>query len=449
MVWCRRFAALRPRLIWSITGAAIAPVIVFAANGLVVLLGLAALAVPTPGRWRDTFMGLARRPIGIALIGLLIWSGVSVGWTPEPAEAAEKIVRLAVLWIAGIAALAAARNAGKPVLAGALWVLPGALLLALGLYWIELAGSASIIRAAGGLANAPLAQIAGAEAREAYRVNLAFNQIGRGAAILSIFIWPVVALLLNRRRGAWLAAALVLATFLTVLALPMAAAVLAFLTGAAGWALCWALPRRGPQLMAGFSMLLLAGLPLAALYVAQPETVGIETRVLPTSWQHRIAIWHFAAGRIAEKPLTGWGFDASRHIEGGKTKYVVLLPDGGALNATSATLLPLHPHNGALQIWLELGAPGALFGLLLLGGLGLAIAAHPATDHSRETRIRTASQAAASASAISLAFLSFGLWQNWWQASFWLAAAAVCLAARAGDMLLVEPQSASGNGVTA
>lgn len=449
MVWFRRFAGLRPRLIWSITGAAIAPVAVFAANGLVVLLGITALAAPPWIALRSALLGHARSPVGMALIGLIIWMGISVGWTLDPAEAAEKIARLAVLWLGGIAALAAARYADKHVLACALWIMPGALLLALGLYWIELAGSASIIQALGGLYGAPLAQIADAGARETYRINLAFNQIGRGAVILSIFIWPVVALLLDRPRGAWLAAGLALAAFFTVLALPMAAAALAFMTGAAAWALGCALPRRGPHLLAGFSMLLLAGMPLAALYVAQPETVGIETRALPTSWQHRIAIWHFAAGRIAEKPLAGWGFDASRHIEGGKIKYAVLLPDGSELNANTATLLPLHPHNGALQIWLELGTPGVLLGLLLLGGLGRAIAAHPAQDYSRETRIRTAARAAVSASAISLAFMSFGLWQNWWQASFWLAAAAVCLATRARGLLRVETQSTGGNGITA
>ena len=32
---------------------------------------------------------------------------------------------------------------------------------------------------------------------------------------------------------------------------------------------------------------------------------------------HRLEIWHFAGQRIAERPLLGWGLDASRAIPGG------------------------------------------------------------------------------------------------------------------------------------
>ena len=69
-----------------------------------------------------------------------------------------------------------------------------------------------------------------------------------------------------------------------------------------------------------------------------------------------------------------------------------------------AELLPLHPHNGALQVWLELGLIGALFAALMALFLG-----------------RTASRttwpgigAAMLASYAVTALLSFGIWQEWW-----------------------------------
>ena len=59
---------------------------------------------------------------------------------------------------------------------------------------------------------------------------------------------------------------------------------------------------------------------------------------------HRLWIWSFAGDRIAERPLTGWGLDASRSIPGGKDPI-----------RPGETWLPLHPHNASLQLWLELG----------------------------------------------------------------------------------------------
>ena len=59
---------------------------------------------------------------------------------------------------------------------------------------------------------------------------------------------------------------------------------------------------------------------------------------LPLSWSERMGYWTYATARIAEHPLKGWGLDASR---------------------TFGAAIGLHPHNGAIQAWLELGALGA------------------------------------------------------------------------------------------
>lgn len=430
MAWSKHYKIPRIELIWVIV-AAMAPVIVFAANGMVVLLALSVLAAPGLALLPAEIARLLRTPVGLALLGLIAWTILSLAWTPYPADAAEKIARLALLWLAGITVFASARHADHTILRHVQWVFPGVVIVALVFYLLELAGSAAIIRALTGLNNAPLTQITDPVLRDTYRIILGFNEIGRGGAILSIFLWPALAMTLLRKHGAWLAAGLALVTFLVLLALPVAAAPLALITGAAAWVLCFATPRRGPYLLAGLSIVLIFAAPAAAYYVKQPETIGIAARTLPGSWQHRVAIWHFAAERIAEKPVSGWGFDASRHVEGGATPFVVLRPDDSKLYYSGVTLLPLHPHNGVLQIWLELGLPGALLALLLTTGLWRAIAPSPAPRYTSSIRINTATAAAVCASALTLACLSFGLWQNWWQSCFWLAAALVCLAARA------------------
>jgi O-antigen ligase len=78
-------------------------------------------------------------------------------------------------------------------------------------------------------------------------------------------------------------------------------------------------------------------------------------------------------------------------------------------------VLPLHPHNGALQVWLELGGIGALIAAALAWSLGGAAA---------RSRCPPAA-AGALASAAVTAMLSFGAWQAWWIAAM-LLAAAVC-----------------------
>ena len=76
----------------------------------------------------------------------------------------------------------------------------------------------------------------------------------------------------------------------------------------------------------------------------------------------RVAIWRFTTERVVERPWLGWGMDASRMWPG---------------------VIPLHPHNAALQVWLELGVVGAAC-------------------------------AAVAIAYLTIGALSFGVWQEWW-----------------------------------
>jgi O-antigen ligase len=164
-----------------------------------------------------------------------------------------------------------------------------------------------------------------------------------------------------------------------------------------------------------------------------PLLVGFIPKIpsasLPLSAVHRLVIWDFAAARIAEKPLAGWGMEASRALPGGRAR-----PDAATLDRLNITtpaqreflalahveVMPLHPHNGALQLWLELGGIGALIGaaLILLLGFAASRSAVPAVG------------AGMLASAAVTGMLSFGLWQAWWVASLLLAMVALALLPR-------------------
>ena len=82
--------------------------------------------------------------------------------------------------------------------------------------------------------------------------------------------------------------------------------------------------------------------------------------------------------------------------------------------------IPLHPHSGSLQIWLETGAVGAALGALALVIGGVAM--------SRALAHRRAAAGAACATLVSFGFIanvSYGIWQEWWVATALIAAAAV------------------------
>jgi O-antigen ligase len=58
--------------------------------------------------------------------------------------------------------------------------------------------------------------------------------------------------------------------------------------------------------------------------------------------------------RILEHPWLGWGLTASR--------FVPCAEPHGALYVR-APACPGHPHNAIIQLWVELGIPGLVFGI--------------------------------------------------------------------------------------
>ncbi len=126
------------------------------------------------------------------------------------------------------------------------------------------------------------------------------------------------------------------------------------------------------------------------------------------SWQERFYIIDVVLGKVAEHPIFGWGFDASRAL-GQDTP--------GPFPGNPA--IPLHPHNLWTQLWLELGFVGVLLGLGLVFALVRRIAARAAD--------RVAADRVAAAAAVSCLFgylvignISYGVWQNWWLGLAWL-----------------------------
>ncbi|MGC2412116.1 MAG: O-antigen ligase family protein [Stellaceae bacterium] len=334
--------------------------------------------------------GALRRPA--AMLGaLVVWGGLSALWSIDPWRSVVLDLRLLGLFGAALALAAAASQVAAPrrltffILAGT------AIGIVLAVYDLASVGS--------------LRQYVSIRPFAAARL----NQLAAWLALLAL---PVTALLVcrGRRLLALIAAAAIAATVYTLddttaklalcLGLPMAALVY-FRRGA----VC--------SIAAALAILVILTAPLTLPRLAHLPSVFATVDAFKGSAGHRLLIWSFTGARIAERPLSGWGLDSARAIPGGN---VEIRPGQPAL--------PLHPHDAALQVWLELGLPGAALFALLVGILWLCLGEAP------WPRLYAAASGGSLFAATAVALSAWGIWQEWWLGTLGLALFAIIVMAR-------------------
>ena len=376
---------------------ALAPVAVLAPKGTVVLLAIGALAIVLGQPLGRTFDACRRSGYAWLVLALAFWSLFGLWWALAPGGGFNLWLRVVVimfaglLWLDRLARLPPAATARLERAVALFGAVLGALLA------FELVSDLALTRMVR-LGAVPAAR--------------SENLLARGAVLLAIFAWPV-ALVYWRRFGGLAALAWLAAVFVLLLALPMFAAVVALAAGSAIFLLAYRWPRATIRAVLWGLLVALVALPMALAIGDAGQDLWEAFPDAPPSWRHRLAVWQFVADRLAEKPLMGWGLDAARNLPGADSP--VYLKQG---------LMPLHPHSAILQVWLELGLPGAV----LLGALIVLVVKGIAP-------LDVDPRAAAGRLATFVTFfvpaaLSFGMWQNWWLASGWIAAFVAALAAR-------------------
>jgi O-antigen ligase len=167
---------------------------------------------------------------------------------------------------------------------------------------------------------------------------------------------------------------------------------------------------------------------MAPLIVLASVRGGLISAIRPhiqLSWDERLDMWAFASAKIMEKPWTGWGLDASR---------------------TFGSAISLHTHDAAVQIWLELGAVGAVLAAAFWIGVWTLI-----EGLARRDRAAAAAASGTTVAYLTIGGLSFGVWQEWWLGLGAMAAVAcVCLAksrfdgsARDASLLVATPAASA------
>jgi O-antigen ligase len=158
------------------------------------------------------------------------------------------------------------------------------------------------------------------------------------------------------------------------------------------------------RLAAALAVLVILTAPLTLPRLERLPALFAAADQFKDSAGHRLLIWSFAGDRIAERPFLGWGLDASRAIPGGSDEI-----------RPAQNWLPLHPHDAALQVWLELGAPGAALFALLVGFVWLRLAEAPWPP------VYAAAAGGGLAATLAVALAGWGIWQEWWLGTLGLA----------------------------
>jgi O-antigen ligase len=127
--------------------------------------------------------------------------------------------------------------------------------------------------------------------------------------------------------------------------------------------------------------------------------------VIPRSFFHRLEIWDHAASRALENFWLGHGIGAYRFLR--------LDPEQAARYKILTTVEP-HPHNAAIQIWVETGLLGVAMALVFLVFVARSI--------DRMQPSHRACAIACLAAVMVTALLSYGLWQQTWMSIMGLAA---------------------------
>ena len=307
-------------------------------------------------------------PLGLRLLGspaflagmlVVLWSALSLAWTPFLGAAAERLANLVaviLLTLMGYLSLPDRMRSAN------LYLLPlGVTVAALVAVLLGLFGE----------------QLMRGSAEDDGALN-------RGLTLLALLVWPAVAWLRSRRRDREaLAIALAVAAALAIS--PNLTQIVALVVGALAFAVTSWRPRLGVLLTAAISAGLLAAAPLLP-FLARPVGAALFGPLAPRVLSRKS--WQKVVTSEPLRLITGHGFET-------------------ALRGRFAGLVPMNaPTTALFEFWYELG---------VVGSLAAAFALYASIRRAgRDNPLLVPGAMAAFASAFTIACIGVGLTVVWW-----------------------------------
>ena len=344
------------------------------------------------------------------LIGILAWAAISTAWAIVPGQALSGSLKLGGNIAMGLLMVAVGGTLNSRLARLVTCALSVGCGLAAAVIGLEM------------LTGAPLSArfIEPQFGRDIFAAQLEIYGafwFNAAVSVLTLMVWPIV--LTWRRLPVPYLGAMILAIAWLAVMVGFGSGMIALLGGTFGAVLVWKWRRAGSRLIAGLLAFCILIAPVLPLTVLDPERMSRLEDLVPTNDLPRLYIWAFASEHIADRPWLGWGMNASRNMPGGEERIVDHIRD-----KVFGEVMPLHPHNFALQAWLELG----LIGTLLVVGLVVRLIFLSAAS-SRPSASAAAATGLALTALLQFA-LSYGAWQSWWLASVFLASTFLVVAER-------------------
>ncbi|MBL6948978.1 MAG: O-antigen ligase family protein [Rhodospirillales bacterium] len=381
------------------------PMATLLARGIAPLFVVAALGVLLTGLINKRAVTLPLGPVLFFLAAFAGWSLLTWFWSISPGETLKTGISLTATFFCAAVLVAAAgglneledrifRNA--LILGGFI----GFLLIA-----FEFASNAWLSRFLYGLDGKLLFFVEGS-----YTATL-----NPGLAATSLYIGPWSLAVWKRFSRSVAATGIAFATGLLLLS-QADVVVLSIFAGSVVGTLTFFCTSSMPRILAVMVALGVLVAPAIPGLVRSPIGVGQSLPFLSPSGIHRVVIWQNTVKHIRKNPILGGGFDTSRALYGVKdrVKYFSSKDTGEVIWDARFEPIPLHPHNGFLQVWLELGAIGAVI------LLGLLLAMFRAIDRLVSGRVNRAVSFGMATVWLTIVSLSFGAWQSWWLTSIFL-----------------------------
>jgi O-antigen ligase len=363
---------------------------------LAVALAAALAAMLAEGRvrpWLTEAAAALSTPLGLAVLAFFAFAAVSIAWSDIPGTSAVTFIEFG-LTIAGafVLGLVLPRRmpVRKPLLLATSMCL--ACVLILGQLWTDVAAR----------------RLAGMRSED-----FIFN---RPSLTVLLLIIPLAWLLL---RGGYrrLATVVLVLVGVTLAQSSSGASVLGLLAALGAYALARFAGRKAVAVMAGCLALAIMIAPVMGTIADRVLPSAVHDSLARANTRARVEIWKRFGEAVWQDPVLGAGFGVSPNFA----------RDGATLESgpgRSFTVFLWHPHNAALQVWVELGAVGAMLGLIIVMLLLSRIARLP--DEFRAVSLALL----AAVAAVSL--VGHGAWQGWWPAAIgaavvWLRASHVVL----------------------
>ncbi len=217
--------------------------------------------------------------------------------------------------------------------------------------------------------------------------------LNRGIVFLSLCVFPAMAFC----EKPWLAVIVLCAAALPVFLSDSQSAQMGLLAGL----LCFAIfPRRHVWAWRGLAVLVASYFVLMPWMAQNAFAWADAVNASPYFGKggaygaQRLEIWHFISASIFQHPVLGYGTEAARTMR--------FVTEQRFFDSETV----LHPHNVALQIWLEFGLLGIFAACVLIGWL---------LEKTRRMHDRARCFVLPLfIMTVAIASTAYGMWQGWW-----------------------------------